>query len=327
MTIQELLTIEDNRYPEIEAFDTGYLSVSPKHQLYYEQAGNPNGKPVVYLHGGPGGSIRPDCRQYFDPTVYRIVLFDQRGSGKSRPHAELEENNTPALVEDIETLRQYLGIERWHVFGGSWGSTLALLYAIAHPKRVVCLMLRGIFLGRQSDVDWSFKKGVDAFYPVEYEAYLAPLSEEERSQEQIVEGYYRLLTAEDSAVREAAAKVWSGWEGHLISLLPNPELMAEMTDLKAAVALARLECHYLINHLFMPSDNYILDHTEQLQEIPTIIVHGRYDMDCRLSAAYQLHQRLAHSELRIIEASGHSSSEPGICHALVKMADDCRDLI
>ncbi|RRD95022.1 prolyl aminopeptidase [Clostridiales bacterium COT073_COT-073] len=323
MTIQEYFKIKTNYYPEIEPFASGYLPVSDIHQIYYEEVGNPNGKPILFLHGGPGGQIKTYHRRYFDPQHYHIILFDQRGAGKSKPYAELKENTTQDLVADIEKLREYVGVDKWHVFGGSWGSTLALVYAIMHPDRVTGLLLRGIFLGRQEDIDWSFQKGVDAFYPEEYQAYLAPLSEEDRKNHNVVAGYYQLLTSENKDIREKAAKAWSLWEGSLITLLPDKQVLSEFAEPELAVALARLECHYFINQMFLP-ENYILNNTDKIADIPAIIVHGRYDMDCRLSSAYQLHQKLPKSELRIIEASGHSASEPKVGEALIESADAAR---
>lgn len=324
MTIQEYFKIETEYYPPIEPFHSGYLKVSEKHEIYYEQSGNPAGVPIVYLHGGPGGNTKPYHREYFDPQHYHIILFDQRGAGKSRPFAELEENTTQDLVADMEKLREHIGVEKWHVFGGSWGSTLALVYAISHPERVTGLILRGIFLGRKEDVEWSFRKGVDAFFPQEYEAYLAPLSAEDRKNLNVVEGYYKLLTSPDKEVRESAAKAWSNWEASLIALIPDKKILVEFNDLSLAVSLARLECHYFIHHLFLPSDNYILENCDKIAHIPTILVHGRYDMDCRLSAAYELKNHLRNAELWIIEASGHSSGEPKIGEALIKAANQMR---
>lgn len=321
MTIQEYFEIKKDYYPEIEPFHTGYLKVSERHEIYYEQSGNPEGVPVVHLHGGPGGNCKPYHRQYFDPEYYRIILFDQRGAGQSRPFAELEENTTQDLVADMEKLREHIGVEKWHVFGGSWGSTLALVYAIAHPEKVSALILRGIFLGREEDITWSFRKGVDAFYPEEYQAYLAPLSREDRENLRVVEGYYQLLTSENKEVRESAAKAWSNWEGNLVTLIPDKKILEEFNAPELAVSLARLECHYFIHHLFLPSDNYILENCDKIAHIPTIIVHGRYDMDCKLSAAYELKQRLPQAELWIMEASGHSSGEPKIGEALILAAD------
>lgn len=321
--MQDYFTVKTPYYPPIEAYHTGYLPVSDLHQIYYEEAGNPQGKPIVYVHGGPGGGIREDSRTYFDPDFYRIILFDQRGAGKSKPFAELRDNNTQALVADMEKLRDHLGVDRWHVFGGSWGSTLALVYAIMHPDRVTGLVLRGIFLGRQEDIDWSFRQGVDAFFPQEYEAYLAPLSEADRQNRNVVEGYYKLLTSEDQASRQEAAMAWSRWEGSLIKLIPDQALIAEFSNPQLALPLARLECHYFINQLFL-GENYILANAHKLRDIPTIIVHGRYDMDCRLSAAYDLHRHLPQSDLRIIEASGHSSSEVKIGEALVEATNEAR---
>ncbi|MDO4765870.1 MAG: prolyl aminopeptidase [Eubacteriales bacterium] len=321
MTIQEYFEIKKDYYPEIEPFHTGYLKVSERHEIYYEQSGNPEGVPVVHLHGGPGGNCKPYHRQYFDPEYYHIILFDQRGAGQSRPFAELEENTTQDLVADMEKLREHIGVEKWHVFGGSWGSTLALVYAIAHPEKVSALILRGIFLGRKEDITWSFRKGVDAFYPEEYQAYLAPLSREDRENLRVVEGYYQLLTSENKEVRESAAKAWSNWEGNLVTLIPDKKILEEFNAPELAVSLARLECHYFIHHLFLPSDNYILENCDKIAHIPTIIVHGRYDMDCKLSAAYELKQRLPQAELWIMEASGHSSGEPKIGEALILAAD------
>ncbi|HEX8070293.1 MAG TPA: prolyl aminopeptidase [Pyrinomonadaceae bacterium] len=309
-------------YPPIEPYDEGRLPVSPVHTLYYEQSGNPDGQPVVFLHGGPGGGTVPDYRRFFDPEAYRIVLFDQRGSGKSTPHASLEENTTWHLVDDIERLREHLGIESWHVFGGSWGSTLALAYAETHPARARSLVLRGIFLCRPREISWFYQEGASAIYPDVWEQYLAVIPEAERGD--MVSAYYRRLTSEDESERLAAARAWSIWEGSTSKLFPDPDFIAQFGTDEFAVAFARIECHYFINNSFFETDNWLVEHVGAIRHIPAVIVQGRYDVVCPMMSAWELHRAWPEADLRVVPDAGHSALEPGIRSALVEATDRFR---
>jgi proline iminopeptidase len=306
-------------YPAIEPYDQGMLPVSPVHTLYYEQCGNPEGRPVVFLHGGPGGGFVPDYRRYFDPSAYRIVLFDQRGSGQSTPHAGLEDNTTWHLVEDIETLRAHLRIEDWHVFGGSWGSTLALAYAERYPGRVRSLTLRGIFLCRPKEIRWFYQEGASYVFPDVWEKYVEVIPAEERGD--FVSAYYRRLTSEDEAVRLAAARAWSVWEGSTSKLYFDYEMIEKFADPTFALAFARIECHYFMNNAFFPTNNYLIEQVGKIRHIPATIVQGRYDVVCPLTSAWELHRAWPEAELRVIPDAGHSASEPGIIDALVEATD------
>lgn len=306
-------------YDPIEPFDSNRLKVSPIHELYYEQCGNPEGKSAVFLHGGPGGGISTDYRRYFDPRVYRIVLFDQRGSGKSTPHASIEENTTWDLVADIERLREKLGIERWQVFGGSWGSTLALAYAETHPERVTELVLRGIFLCRPKEISWFYQEGANAIFPDVWEEFLKVIPEAERSD--MVSAYYRRLTSADMAVRVEAARAWSIWEGSTSKLFFDPSMIEKFADPEFALAFARIECHYFMNNAFFPTNNHLIEHVGSIRGIPSVIVQGRYDVVCPITSAWDLHRAWPEAELKIIPDAGHSISEPGIIDALVEATD------
>ena len=306
-------------YPEIEPTRQWRLAVDAPHELYIEECGNPDGIPVLFLHGGPGAGCVPYHRQFFDPAVYRIILFDQRGAGKSTPHAELEANTTQALIADIEAIREKLAIEQWLVFGGSWGSTLALLYAQAYPARVSGLILRGIFLCRPEDIHWFYQQGASRIFPEYWEQYLAPVAEEER--DDMVSAYYNLLTSNDEPTRLEAARAWSLWEGHTISLLPCKETEQSFAAAKFAVAMARIECHYFINQSFL-EDNQILNNIDKIADIPAIIVHGRYDVVCPVDQALALHAAWPQAELQVIANAGHAASEPGIIDALVSATRD-----
>lgn len=306
-------------YNPIEPFDTGRLKVSPVHELYYEQCGNPEGKPVVFLHGGPGGGVSPDYRRYFNPETYRIVLFDQRGSGKSTPHASLEENTTWHLVADIERLREHLKIKTWQVFGGSWGSTLALAYAETHPDRVAQLVLRGIFLCRPKEIKWFYQEGASAIVPDVWEEYLKVIPESERAD--MVSAYHRRLTSDDDAVRLEAARAWSIWEGSTSKLFFDPSTIEKFADPEFALAFARIECHYFMNNAFFDSDNYLIEHVGSIRAIPGVIVQGRYDIVCPATSAWDLHRAWPEARLHIIPDAGHSISEPGIIDALVSATD------
>ncbi|MDQ1728591.1 MAG: proline iminopeptidase [Pyrinomonadaceae bacterium] len=307
-------------YPEIEPFDTGRLQVSPVHEIYYEQVGNPRGKPAVFLHGGPGGGIVSDYRRYFDPERYRVVLFDQRGSGQSTPHASLEDNTTWHLVSDIEQLREHLGIERWQVFGGSWGSTLALAYAETHPQRVSELVLRGIFLCRPQEIRWFYQEGAGAIFADVWEEYVKVIPEAERGD--MVSAYYRRLTSDDQAVRLEAARAWSIWEGSTSKLFFDPAMIEKFADPEFALAFARIECHYFMNNSFFSTDNYLIENVEKIRHLPGVIVQGRYDVVCPLVSAWELHQAWPEAELHIIPDAGHSISEPGIIAALITATDN-----
>jgi proline iminopeptidase len=306
-------------YPEIEPFDSGFLKVSALHTLYYEQSGNPNGKPVVFLHGGPGGGTNAKCRRFFDPAVYRIVLFDQRGCGKSTPHAELTDNTTWDLVADIERLREQLSIDRWQVFGGSWGSTLALAYAQTHPDKVTELVLRGIFMLRRWELEWFYQKGCDALYPDAWETYLNAIPEAEQGD--LMSAYYRRLTGDDAQARSDAARAWSVWEGATSFLWQDTSHIASSAEDEFALAFARIECHYFVNGGFFEHDDQLLRNVERIRAIPTVIVQGRYDVVCPMRSAWDLHRAWPEADLRIVQDAGHSAFEPGIMHELLEATD------
>ncbi len=309
-------------YPECEPFDTGFLQVSLIHRLYYEQSGNPQGKPVVFLHGGPGGGSGPSARRFFDPAHYRIILFDQRGCGRSTPHAELTDNTTWDLVADIERLREHLGIDRWQVFGGSWGSTLALSYAETHPDRVTEMVLRGIFMLRRSELEWFYQKGADALFPDIWDAYLAGIPEAERGD--LMSAYHRRLTSDDHDVRLAAAKAWSVWEGSTSFLLQDPSHIDGSGQDEFALAFARIECHYFVHGGFFEHDDQLLRNAHRLKNIPAVIVQGRYDVVCPARSAWDLHRAWPEADLRIVADAGHSALEPGITHELIEATDRFR---
>ncbi|WP_458072475.1 prolyl aminopeptidase [Rhodanobacter sp. BL-MT-08] len=306
-------------YPEIEPFNSGTLAVSPLHTLYYEESGNPNGKPVVFLHGGPGGGTNPKCRRFFDPAIYRIVLFDQRGCGKSTPHAELTDNTTWDLVADIERIRTHLSIDRWQVFGGSWGSTLALAYAQTHPARVTELVLRGIFLLRRSELEWFYQQGCNALYADAWETYRDAIPEVERAD--MMSAYYRRLTSPDAAIRVAAARAWSVWEGATSYLWQDRTHIASSGQDEFALAFARIECHYFVNGGFLEHDDQLLRNVERIRHIPAVIVQGRYDVVCPMRSAWDLHRAWPEADLKIVQDAGHSAFEPGIMHELLEATD------
>jgi proline iminopeptidase len=308
-------------YPAVKPYQTGFLRVSDVHELYFEESGNPRGKPVVFLHGGPGAGTDAKMRSFFDPQRYRIVLFDQRGCGKSRPHASLHDNTTWHLVEDIDRLREHLGILRWQVFGGSWGSTLALAYAQTHPDRVSELVLRGIFLLRRWELEWFYQNpgGAAALYPDLWEHYIAPIPEDERSD--LIRAYYARLTSEDHQVLGRAARAWSVWEGATSFLRANPDYVARFQEADYAAAFARIECHYFINHGFFRSDNQLIEDVERIRHIPAVIVQGRYDIICPMRSAWDLHRAWPEADLRIVPDAGHSAFEPGNLHELVSATD------
>jgi proline iminopeptidase len=307
------------QYPPLEPFDSGYLDVGDGHSLYYEQSGNPQGKPALFLHGGPGGGGDVNSRRFFSPTGYRIVVFDQRGSGRSRPHASLEANTTWHLVADIERLRQHLHVERWLVFGGSWGSTLALAYAETHPAAVSELVLRGIFLLRKLELDWFYQHGASLVFPEHWERFLEPIPPAERGD--LLRAYYERLLGDDPRERLAAARAWSIWEGATSSLWPNPAREEQYGDSRFALAFARIEAHYFVNRGFFTHENQLLDGVERIRHIPAVIVQGRYDVVCPPTTAWELHRRWPEADYRVVVDAGHSAYEPGITAELVEATD------
>lgn len=303
-----------NLYPEIEPYVSHSLAVEKPHILHVEECGNPRGLPVLFVHGGPGAGCEPYHRRFFDPQVYRIILVDQRGCGRSIPHAELEGNNTRALISDMEFVRNHLGVERWLLFGGSWGSTLSLAYAQSHPDRVLGLILRGIFLLRPHEIHWFYQEGASRVFPDRWAQFLEPIPEQERGD--LLKAYHRRLTGNNELQRLAAAKAWSVWEGSTSTLTPNPAVIDHFADPFTALSLARIESHYFINNGFL-EPNQLLRDCHKLAGIPGIIVHGRYDIVCPVENAWELHHAWSDSELRIIPDAGHSASEPGIIDALI----------
>jgi len=308
-------------YPPLRPYQRGRLAVSPVHTLYFEQSGNPEGKPVVVLHGGPGGATDGAMRRFFDPKRYRIVLFDQRGCGRSTPHASLHDNTTWHLVDDIEKLREHLGIARWQVFGGSWGSTLALAYAQMFPSAVTELVLRGIFLLRRSELDWFYQnpEGAGSIFPDRWEPYVELIPPNERRD--MIRAYYHRLTSDDATERAAAAYAWSTWEGATSFLRTNADYVAKFDDPDYAAAFARIECHYFINGGFLAADDQLLRDVEQIRRIPAVIVQGRYDVVCPMRSAWDLHKAWPEAKLVVVPDAGHSAFEDGISRALREATD------
>ncbi len=306
-------------YPPIEASRSEMLRVSDLHTLYVEESGAPNGRPAVALHGGPGGGLSPEMRRFFDPTRYRIVAMDQRGCGRSTPHAELRDNTTWDLVADIERVRERLGIKKWLVFGGSWGSTLALAYAAKHPERVAGLVLRGIFLLRKSEIDWFYQSGASHVFPDAFARYVSAIPEKERGD--LVAAYHKRLTSPDWETRLKAARAWARWEGETISFAGPSALPARFHEDRFVEAFARIENHYFVNNGFFESDGWLLQQAPKLRRIPCRIAHGRYDMCTPLANAWDLKAAWPEAELEIIPDAGHSSLEPGIVDALVRATD------
>lgn len=302
-------------YPSIVPYRSGRLPVSGGHDLYFEECGSQRGKPVVILHGGPGAGVSPIMRRFHDPRLYRIVLFDQRGCGRSLPHALLDANTTWDLVSDIEALREHLGIESWQVFGGSWGSALALAYAQTHPRRVRELILRGIFLMRRSELDWFYKNGCNWLFPEAFDDFVNDLPEAERND--LIAAYYKRLTSSDPSIQRAAARAWTSWEGRTLSLLPDHDRTRYLTADHYALALARIECHYVVNGGFFDTDDQLLRNASRLKDIPGVIVHGRYDVVTPMKNAFDLSKAWPSAELRVVADAGHAMSEPGIVHALI----------
>ena len=308
-----------NLYPDIKPYKTHQINVDELHALYVEESGDPDGIPVLFVHGGPGAGCESYHRCFFDPNVYRIILFDQRGSGRSTPHAELEGNTTQALVADMEIIREQLGINRWVLFGGSWGSTLSLVYAETHNDRVMGLIVRGIFLTRQKEIDWFYQEGASRIFPDYWQDFIKPIPENERNN--LLKAYYKRLTGENEVAQMQAAKAWSIWEGRTATLKSNKNVIDHFGSAHTALSLSRIECHYFMNDSFL-EDNQILNNVDKLQNIPGVIVQGRYDLICPLESAWTLHQYWLNSELKIIVDAGHSATEIGTVDALVSAADE-----
>ena len=311
-------------YPPIEPFKVERLKVSDLHELHLEQSGQPGGQPVIFVHGGPGAGSGPKHRQFFDPEAYRIVVFDQRGCGKSTPAASLEQNTTWDLVEDMERIRVHLGIDRWVVFGGSWGSTLALSYAETHPDRVTALVLRGIFLLRPHEIRWFYQEGASFVFPDVWETFIAPIPEQERGD--LLRAYHRRLTGDDEAERATVARSWATWEATTIHLRPSEETVDEMAAPDAALNLARIESHFFMNGGFFRHPDQLLDNVSVIRHIPGVIVQGRYDMCCPMTSAWDLHRRWPEADLEVVPDAGHAAFEPGIADRLISATDRFRGL-
>jgi proline iminopeptidase len=306
-------------YDTSRLLSSGYLKVSELHTIYFEEFGTRGGVPAVFLHGGPGGGIQDWNRGFFDPNRYHVTLFDQRGCGRSKPFSELAENTTWDLVDDIERLRKHLGLERWLVFGGSWGSTLALAYATRYPERVSALVLRGIFLLRPFEIQWFYQFGASEVFPDLFEQYLAPIPVDERGN--LVRAYYDRLRSPSAEVRRTAARAWSVWEGSTVKLLIDPSLQSEFAQDDFADAFARIECHYFVNHGFFPSENYLIEQIHRIRHIPCVIVQGRYDIVCPMRSAWDLHRAWPEADFHIVADGGHAATEPGIRTALIEATD------
>lgn len=312
-------------YPDIVPYRSGRMRVSELHEIYWEESGNPNGKPALFVHGGPGGGTDARQRRFFDPSAYRIILFDQRGCGKSTPHAELRENTTWDLVADVERLREFLKVERWLIFGGSWGSTLALAYAVTYPERVSELVLRGIFLLREKEVRWFYQEGASVLFPDAWEEFVRPIPETERHD--LVGAYHRRLTGDDALERTRAAKAWSTWESRTSALEPNEALVARAADAQFALAFAGIECHYFANKGFFERDGWLLGQVERIRHIPTVIVQGRYDVVCPMDSAWALHRAFPEAEFVIVANAGHAAAEPGTTDRLIEATDRFRTVM
>ena len=310
-------------YPEIQPSRTGMIQVSALHAMYWEECGNPRGIPAVFVHGGPGAGCDAVHRRFFDPAKYRIILFDQRGCGRSTPHAELRENTTWDLVADMERLRTHLGVSKWLVFGGSWGSTLGLAYAESHPEHTLALVLRGIFLLRTKEIQWCYQDGASWLFPDAWEDYLAPIAGEERGD--LVSAYHRRLTSDDAAVRLEAAKAWSVWEGRTSKLLTSADMVDHYASDAFALAFARIECHYFMHRGFFQRDDQLLHDAHRIRHIPGVIVQGRYDVVCPMTSAWALHKAWPEADLRVVADAGHSAFEQGILADLVQATDDLAD--
>ena len=311
-------------HPEIKPYQVHRLAVDPPHELYVEESGNPGGIPVLFVHGGPGAGCQPSDRCFFDPQDYRIILFDQRGAGHSTPHAELAHNDTAALVRDMERIREFLGVERWVLLGGSWGSTLSLAYAETHPERVSAMILRGIFLCRREDFAWFYQHGASRVFPDYWRNYAEHIPPAER--DDFMAAYHRRLTGTNEVERMSVAKAWSLWEAQCATLRPNHDVVGRFSDPHVALALARIEAHYFVNDAFLAEDQLLRD-AHRLADIPGYIVHGRYDMVCPVDNAFALHAAWPRAELQIVRDAGHSAAEPGITDALVRAARDVATLL
>ena len=297
-------------FPNIEPFNTFHLPVSDLHTIYVEESGNKNGKPVIFLHGGPGGGVDPKYRRYFNPKKWHIIMFDQRGCGKSTPFAELKENTTWDLVDDIEKIRNHLSIDNWVVFGGSWGSTLSLAYSQTYPNSCKGLILRGIFLVRKKEIDWFYQEGANNIFPDRWESFLAPIPIEKR--DNLMQAYYEILTGDDHFKKIEAAKAWSTWEGSTVRLMQDENFISDFSDEKFAEAFARIECHYFMNNCWFNSNNHLIENVDKIRHIPGVIIHGRYDIICPVVQAWDLHQAWPEADLHIIPDAGHSIFEEGI---------------
>ena len=306
-------------YPELKPHRSGYLKVSGGHRLYWEECGNPDGKPAVFVHGGPGAGAGPVSRRFFDPRRYRIVVFDQRGCGRSQPHASLKLNTTWHLVADMEALRSHLGIDRWLVFGGSWGSTLSLAYAQSHPQRVSELVLRGIFMLRRAELQWFYQEGASAIYPDRWEDYLAPIPLRERKD--LIKAYYRRLTGRSRKAAIEAARAWAIWEGSTSFLHPNEANARSWGEDRFALAVARIECHYFVNGGFLDREDQLLRDVPKIRHIPAVIVQGRYDVVCPMMTAWALHRAWPEADFKVVSDAGHSALEAGITDELVRATD------
>ena len=312
-------------FPELKPYAEHSLEVDPPHRLHIEECGKPEGIPVLFIHGGPGAGCEPDHRRYFDPYRYRIILFDQRGCGRSTPHASLEGNTTPALVQDMERIREFLDIDRWVLFGGSWGATLGLVYGETYPERVLGMILRGIFLCRSEEIRWFYQEGgASRIFPDHWREFVAPIPPGER--DDLLRAHYRRLTGDDEVARMASAKAWSVWEGHASTLRPSRSVVAFFASPHVALSLARLETHYFINNAFLEPDQILRD-IHRLKDIPGTLIHGRYDMVCPMKSAWDLYRAWPNSVLEIIPDAGHSAHEPGIIDALVKATEDMADML
>jgi proline iminopeptidase len=311
-------------YPHIKPYNIFNLAVDDTHTLYVEESGNIDGIPVLFIHGGPGAGCSADDRCFFDPEKYRIILFDQRGSGRSTPHAELKNNTTQDLIADIEKIRSHLQIERWMLFGGSWGSTLSLLYAQHHPDCVLAMVLRGIFLCRQKDLYWFYQDGASQIFPDYWQDFIDPIPEAKR--DNILDAYHQLLTSDNELAKMNAAKHWSIWEGRCATLRPNPSVVDTFSNIHMALSLSRIEAHYFVNHIFF-EDDVILKNMDKIADIPATIIHGRYDIICPLDNAVSLQRAWPKAELHIVREAGHASRDPGIVDALVKATDEMAEIL
>lgn len=305
-------------YPDNEPFASGWLAAGEGHEVYFEECGSPIGKPCVILHGGPGGAINPTMRRFFNPLRWRMTLFDQRGCGKSRPNASLDDNTTWTLIQDIERLRVRAGVEKWTVFGGSWGSTLALAYAITHPERVEALILRGVFLLTARELKWFYQDGAGILFPDAWERFSAPIPPEERGD--MIGAYHKRLTHPDRAIRAEAARAWSQWEGDTISIRGPEARPSKFNEVDFAIAFARIECHYFINGGFFP-EGWILDNIGRIEHIPAWIVQGRFDVVTPMEAAWKLNKAWPAARMDVVWDAGHASTEPGVVDALVRATD------